>query len=102
MKTTLFQFESPIGTFWIRPEPDDRVQLGIDRTLLRTYGSARAAAVDVANRATGYARWDNNRDAVAPRDLKRWKRGTPDRRKKIDAEVSRKATRGSRKRDEEI
>ena len=44
MKTVLFTYETPVGTFWIRPEPADRVQLGINRQKLKTV--LRAGAVD--------------------------------------------------------
>jgi len=74
MKTTLFTYESPVGTFWIRPEPAHRVQLGIDRHKLRTYGSAKAAARAVAEKATGWQEWDTLEGAVAPARLDRWKR----------------------------
>jgi hypothetical protein len=74
MKTTLFTYDTPVGTFWIRPEPADRVQLGIDRTKLKTYSSAKAAARDVAAQATGYGPWDSLAGALIPPSLARWKR----------------------------
>ena len=74
MKTTLFQYETPLGTFWIRPEPADRVQLGLDRQKLRTYASPTAAARAVAERNTGYEPWDTATDVLAPPSLQRWKR----------------------------
>jgi hypothetical protein len=78
MKTILFQFESPVGTFWIHPEPADRVQLRIDNARLKTYGSAKAAARDVYKHSTGWEAWDRLHDAVAPGSLARWKRGNAD------------------------
>jgi hypothetical protein len=74
MKTTLFTYETPVGTFWIRPEPADRVQLGIDRNKLRTYRSATAAARDVAERTTGWEPWDTLEGAHPPARLNAWKR----------------------------
>jgi hypothetical protein len=74
MKTVLFTCETSVGTFWIRPEPADRVQLGIDRHKLRTYASAKAAARSVAARTTGYAAWDTEENAVIPPTLERWKK----------------------------
>ena len=74
MKTVLFTYETPVGTFWIHPEPAGRVQLRIDRTRLDTYASPTAAARAVAERRTGWAAWDELQDAIAPRDLRRWKR----------------------------
>jgi len=74
VKTVLFTYESPVGTFWIRPEPAGRVLLGVDRRKLKTYGSATAAARAVAERATGWPTWDSLEGAVAPARLDRWKR----------------------------
>src|SRR5947199_383767 len=59
MKTNIFTYETGLGTFWIRPEPAGRVQLGIGRNELKTYRSATTAARDVAERTTGWAPWDN-------------------------------------------
>jgi hypothetical protein len=74
VKTVLFTYESPVGTFWIRPEPADRVLLGIDRRKLKTYGSAKAAARAVAERMTGWEAWDSLEGVVPPSRLERWKR----------------------------
>jgi hypothetical protein len=74
MKTVLFTYEAPLGTFWIRPEPGGRVQLGLDRLKLRTYPSAKAAARAVADRATGYEPWDSRTETIAPEGLDKWKR----------------------------
>jgi hypothetical protein len=75
MKSVLYTRETPIGRFWIRPEPAGRVQLGIDRVRLRTYSSAKAAARAVADRETGWQSWDEARDVVAPFGLENWERG---------------------------
>ena len=74
MKTNLFTYETGLGTFWIRPEPAGRVQLGIGRNKLKTYRSATTAARDVAQRTTGWAPWDNATGERAPTNLQRWKR----------------------------
>jgi hypothetical protein len=74
MKTILFTYETPVGTFWIQPEPADRVQLGIDRHKLRTFTSARLAAKAVGDRTTGWAPWDELEGVPAPQRLSRWKR----------------------------
>ena len=74
MKTVLFTYETPVGTFWIRPEPADRVQLGIDRQKLKTYASARLAAKAVGDRTTGWAPWDSLEGVAAPTRLSAWKR----------------------------
>ena len=77
MKTLLFQYESSVGTFWIHPEPAGRVQLRIDGKRLKTYGSAKAAARDVATHSTGWEAWDKLHDVKAPSILSKWKRGAP-------------------------
>ena len=74
MKTILFTYETPVGTFWIHPEPADRVRLGIDREKLKTYASARLAAKAVADRTTGWAPWDSLDAVPAPARLTAWKR----------------------------
>lgn len=73
MKTVLFTYESPIGTFWLRPEPAGRVQLGLDRRKLQTYSSPKEAARAVAERRTGEERWDEATEMVAPAGLHKWK-----------------------------
>ena len=77
MKTIIFTYTSPVGTFWIRPEPAGRVQLGIDRRKLKTYKSPTAAARDVATRQTGHLAWDAREGEPAPHDLHDWKRPRP-------------------------
>ena len=74
MKSVLFTCETSAGTFWIRPEPAGRVQLGLDRHKLRTYPSPKAAARAVAEQAPGWAEWDNAAGVVVPRGLEKWKR----------------------------
>jgi len=74
MKTILFTHKTPVGTFWIIPEPADRVRLGIDGTRLKSYSSAKAAARDVYRRTTGWEAWDTLADASAPESLTKWKR----------------------------
>jgi hypothetical protein len=84
MKTVLFTYETPLGTFWIVPEPAGRVQLGVDRRKLRTYSSAKTAARAVAEHATGYEPWDSGSGIVAPAGLANWKRPDPQRgRRKV-------------------
>src|SRR4051794_39328074 len=74
MKTVLYTLSTDAGTFWIRPEPADRVRLGIDDVELKTYSSPKAAARAVAERNTGWEVWDRSA-AVAPSGLEKWKRG---------------------------
>lgn len=75
MKSVLYTHETPLGTFWIRPEPAGRVRLGLDRAELRTYSSAKAAARAVTDRDTGLQSWDQARDVTAPSGLEKWKQG---------------------------
>jgi hypothetical protein len=79
MKTVLFSLETPHGTFWIRPEPANRVRLMVDGTPLLSYRSATLAARAVAQKKTGHEAWDRDPQAFAP-ELQRWKRGEPKRR----------------------
>lgn len=79
MKSILYTLNTDAGTFWIRPEPADRVQLGIDKIELKTYSSPRAAARAVAERTTGWQAWDESA-AAAPSGLEKWKRGDGHRR----------------------
>ena len=62
-----------MGTFWIRPEPAGRIQLGLDAHKLRTYGSAKAAARAVAEQSTGWEAWDTAAGLVIPAGLEKWK-----------------------------
>ena len=83
MKTVLFTYETPVGTFWIRPQPAGRVRLGIDRKKLETYASARLAANAVGDRTTGWPPWDGLEGVqVSPR-LSAWRRPpSPNARRK--------------------
>ncbi|MCU1294155.1 MAG: hypothetical protein JWP08_3005 [Bryobacterales bacterium] len=74
MKALLYTNKTPLGTFWIRPEPAGRVRLGIDRMELRAYPSPKAAARAVADRQTGWGPWDKASEVVAPRGLEAWRR----------------------------
>jgi hypothetical protein len=74
MKSVLYTVSTETGTFWIRPEPADRVRLGIDNTDLKTYSSPKAAARAVAERDTGWETWDKSA-VPAPSGLEKWKRG---------------------------
>jgi hypothetical protein len=76
VKTVLFSYDTPVGSFWIQPQPADRVLLGIDNHPLRTYTSASAAADAVRDRKTGYEPWDSLGLSRVPDSLKNWKRAT--------------------------
>lgn len=74
MKSVLYTLSTDAGTFWILPEPADRVRLGIDNVQLKTYSSPKAAARAVTERSTGWQAWDQSA-ALAPSGLEKWKRG---------------------------
>ena len=80
MKTNLFTLATPVGTFWIQPQPAGRVQLGIDRTKLRIYSSPTSAARDVYEQSTGYEPWDTLTAVRRPTSLKGWARPAATRR----------------------
>jgi hypothetical protein len=73
-------YRSPVGVFWIRPQPnsEERFWLGIGDERLGSYDSARAAVDDVYTQHTGWHAWDSLRDANAPTDLSEWERGRAD------------------------
>jgi len=75
MKSVLFTYNTSLGTFWIRPEPADRVRLGLDQLKLSEYGSAKAAAEAVRDHRTGYQHWDEDTAEAPPSGLEKWKRG---------------------------
>jgi hypothetical protein len=73
MKSVLFTYDCPLGTFWIRPEPAGRVQLGLDKLKLRTYSSPKAAAEAVRSQSTGHEEWDGASGVLIPSGLEKWK-----------------------------
>ena len=75
MKSVLYTVSTDVGTFWMRPEPADRVRLGIEEVELKTYSSPKAAARAVADRDTGWELWDRSA-APAPSGLEKWRRGS--------------------------
>ena len=75
MKSVLYTLTTDVGTFWLRPEPADRVRLGVDNIDLKTYSSPKTAARAVAERTTGWQAWDQSK-TPAPTGLEKWKRGS--------------------------
>lgn len=85
MKTVLYSLDTPVGTFWIQPQPADRVLLGIGGQRLRTYGSVKAAMAEVSARTTGHAEWDEQPGDRLPISLRQWKKGRrPDRGRRVE------------------
>lgn len=72
----MYQYKSPVGTFWIKPQPGKPgfFLLGIDDEALGSYGSAVSAADDVACHATGFHDWDRRGGVDFPSDLSEWER----------------------------
>ncbi|AHG92873.1 hypothetical protein J421_5356 (plasmid) [Gemmatirosa kalamazoonensis] len=80
--TTIWHYRTPVGVFWIRPQPnsDGRWWLGVgDEMPLGSYHSPEAAASDMGDQVTGWSDWDLLRGAQAPRDLSEWTPGPPPR-----------------------
>jgi hypothetical protein len=83
MKTVLYSLDTPVGTFWLQPQPADRVLLGIGNRQLKTYGSVKAAVADVSGRTTGYPEWDELPGDKRPVSLRQWKKGQRSSRKSL-------------------
>jgi hypothetical protein len=82
MKTVLFSVNTPLGEFWIQPQPAGRVLLSIGNRELRTYGNPTLAAEAVAKGETGHQPWDTAEDILRPRSLRQWKKGPRSRKAK--------------------
>jgi hypothetical protein len=69
----MWRYQTPVGTFWIRPRGRVFV-LGIGDEDLGSYHSPQAAADDVFTRVTGYDPWDSSDvlDGEEPTDLSEW------------------------------
>ena len=71
----MFYYNSPVGTFWIKPRPDGRFALEINNDILGFYHSPVAAADDVYVHVTGYYPWDSLDGTVdGPTDIHEWNR----------------------------
>lgn len=72
----VYSFQSPVGTFWIRPERDRSwgLYIGGEGTieLLGYHGSAFAAADSVYMQTTGWDSWDKRKRIDAPPTLLLW------------------------------
>lgn len=76
MQKYVYSFQSEVGTFWIRPEPDKSWGLYIGGEgiveLLGYYDSAFAAADSVCMQTTGWDGWDKRNRIDAPPTLLLW------------------------------
>ena len=71
----MFYYNSPVGTFWIKPRSDGRHILGIGDEALGSYHSPAAAADDVARHVTGHYPWDSlDGTTEGPTDIHAWGR----------------------------
>jgi hypothetical protein len=80
--TREYYWRSPVGMFWIRPQPGHPGRYSLGNAIegaLGSYRSAEAAADDFAGGHTGWKDWDLIFRYVrnVPRDLTEWHRGRP-------------------------
>jgi hypothetical protein len=68
-----YTYETPVGTFLIRPIAKKTYGLLLNDTLLGSYLSAAEAADDVYRHRSGWSEWDDLRgDQTAPAELSGW------------------------------
>jgi hypothetical protein len=65
-------YKSNVGTFWIKPDHNNRFILGINDDALGSYLNPIQAADDVYMCATGYWEWDKQLTVNCPTDLSEW------------------------------
>lgn len=65
-------YQTSVGTFWIKPNKNNRFTLGVNDEALGSYHSPHQAADDVFMCATGYWKWDNQLTVNDPTDLSEW------------------------------
>lgn len=72
----VYRYESPIGTFTIRPNEPEAGRWGLycGDACYRTYDSAQAAADDVYRQSTGVHAWDSAPSITEPTALFEWNR----------------------------
>ncbi|HEX2949869.1 MAG TPA: hypothetical protein VHV83_09945 [Armatimonadota bacterium] len=68
----LYRYESPVGAFIIKPQPDGRWGLWLKDDLLGNYHSAVAAADDVYTQTTVDYDWDTYEGSDIPTDIHEW------------------------------
>jgi len=74
-----FHFQSAIGVFWIRPQPNcpGSFWLGLDDLPLCAYTSPEDAAEAVIRQDVGYKPWDSLVSPKCPINLSDWLPGKP-------------------------
>lgn len=78
----IFYYQSPIGIFWIKPQPGCRGRwwLGFDDEALGSYATPALAAGDVYSHVTGHMEWDmlDGKIMDVPESILEWQKGNPD------------------------
>jgi hypothetical protein len=68
----IYQYKSPLGTFIIKPQPNNLWGLWFKDDLLGSYNSGIAAADDVYTQVTGDYDWDSFEGGDIPTDIHEW------------------------------
>lgn len=68
----VFRYDSPVGTFTIRPVGSGHFELHINNTFVASYRSPEAAALDVSLHATSWNEWDISPGRDGPQNLSEW------------------------------
>jgi len=72
VKNMIYLFNSPVGTFTIRSTENGLFETYVNETLLATYQTPEAAALDVSLHATGWNAWDVLPGGAEPANLCEW------------------------------
>lgn len=75
----MWHLKTKLGIFWVAPVSDTphKYYLGLDDHELGLYTEAEQAARDVHDQATGYLKWDVQKQVNAPEHITEWKEGEP-------------------------
>jgi len=68
----IYRYNSPVGSFTIRPAGSGQFELHINTTFVASYRSPEAAALDVSLHATGWKEWDLFPGCNGPQNLFEW------------------------------
>lgn len=81
-----YHYLSPIGIFWIRPQPNrpGSYWLGLDDEPLKSYRDPQDAVKDVYNQCVGFDPWDRAHFTAIPACLADWSVGKPAEAEKDD------------------
>ncbi len=70
----IYRYNSPVGSFTLRPDGSGQFELHINVTFLASYRTPEAAALDVSLHATGWKEWDLFPGHEGPQNLFEWER----------------------------